>query len=420
MVLVAGVAVTATIFSPGSDRDQRVLAAPGCAASTPSLVNGSFESLPSLPTSQNEDWQDFNGGNPPDQFLLVKDTAQNDQILGWRTTASDDYIEIQRQVAGYEQDGTDSASGYWDRKAPQPGDGSYWGELNAYEASALYQDIEAVAGQTYYWSLLHRGRVFSTPDQMRVLIGPPGSLVQETSIWKFSPQNADKFVGVPTYGATGVSVSTISTTLEDGWTKYQGAHVAAANGPLRFQFEAVTASFQNRVGNLLDGITFSIFETCDSSRNLEVGQMVSVDITDPEFVNGSGHSLTSAVVVSGSSGTIVTNGSNVEFTGVEAGVTVVRYTVEAVLNGSVVTRTGLVTYTVNAPPTTSTTSTTTTTTTTVPMVSTSSPSTGQSVESERGLESLPSTGWRPWSMVVAMSLLLTGILLRNNRAQRLG
>lgn len=383
--------------------DEPVSATVACGATTPSLVNGSFESLPSLPTSLNENWRDFNGGNPPEQFLLVKDTALNDQIPGWRTTASDDYIEIQRQVIGYEQNGSDTASGYWDRKAPQPGDGSHWGELNAYEASALYQDIEAVAGQTYYWSLLHRGRVFSTPDQMRVLIGPPGSLVQETSMWKFSPQNTDKFVGVPTYGATGTNVSTISTTLENGWTKYQGAYVAASTGPLRFQFEAVTASFQNRVGNLLDGINFSVFEACNATRSLEVGQTVAVDVMDAEFVNGDGYSLSSATVVSGTSGTVTTNGSSIEFIGDSAGVTVVRYVVEAVLNGTVQTRTATITYNVTAPAST----------TTVPVSTTTvAPVTTVSPPKIVNQQSLPSTGGRMFPLTTATLLLIAGMTLR--------
>lgn len=348
-------------------RTQNVQATASCGAETPSLINGSFERLPSLPTPiNNEDWRDFNSGNPPRQFLLVKDTVSNDQIIGWRTTATDDYIELQRQVVGYEQDGTDSLTGYWDRKSPQAADGQYWAELNAYETAALYQDLQAVQGETYYWSILHRGRVFNTSDVMKVLIGPVGSLVEQTSITKFSPTNANRYVGAPTFPTTGVSVSTISTRLEDGWTKYQGAYTASASGSLRFQFEAVTASFANRVGNLLDGITFSTFKACDATRSLNVGDVIDVDLAQSEFVYGDGYSVQSVTATSGVSGTVSTNGSVARFTATQGGTTVVTYTVSAILGGVTVTRSATITYVVaplaptSAPSTTPVVSSTTT------------------------------------------------------------
>jgi hypothetical protein len=323
---------------------------PVCNSESASLINGSFEQLPTLPTSpNNENWRDFNGGSPPEQFLLVKDSADNDQIVGWQTTASDNYIEIQRQVSGFVQDGTDSAPGYWDRKSAQPAHGSYWAELNAYEASALYQDIEALAGEVYYWSILHRGRVFGTADEMKVLIGPPGSIVQQTSITRFLPTNANVFIGSPTYATTGASVSTIATRLEDGWTRYQGSYIPTSSGPLRFQFEAVTASFANRVGNLLDGISFSPFRACDAIRTLKVGESVDIDVALAEFVFGEAYSLGTVATQSGDSGTFGTNGSVIRFSGLRRGTTSVTYTVEAVLGGSTVTRTGTLTFVVDNP-----------------------------------------------------------------------
>lgn len=426
---LVAVAVLLLSIATSANSSNEALATSACGTATPSLINGGFEQLPLLPTQpNNEDWMEFNGGNPPLQFLLVRDTPINDQIVGWQTTASDNYIEIQRQVAGYEQDGTQNTGGYWDQRSPQPGQGQYWAELNAYEASALFQDIEVVQGETYYWSILHRGRLFGVTDEMKVLIGQVGSLVQQTSISKFSPTNVNKFVGEPTYSTMGTSVSTIATRLEDGWTKYQGAYTASATGTLRFQFEAVSASFANRVGNLLDGISFSTFGACDATRVLNAGDVVDIDVGEPEFVKGEDYSLQGASVISGTSGTVSTVGSVVRFAGQSGGTTVVRYTVTAIMGGLPVTRTGTLTYVVTAAASPTTNATTTTTTTLVASQSTiagdgstgtenySAPSRSippKSSDSTETTTALPKTGSAVNSMLLMCGMIVAcGIFLR--------
>lgn len=230
---------------------------------TPTLINGSFEDYPIDPTpttfggiSVIGDW--MNDWGTPDQFLFL-DQDESDQVLpGWETTNSENLVELQRQVTGFEQDGAYNASGYFDNSAVQPADGEVWGELNATEDAALFQDVELQAGVEYTWSIKHHGRVFvgDGTDEMGVEIGPIGSLVDQTDLLKFTPTNADLFSGEPTYGSEGVPATQIRDTLADGWVKYQGTYTPEADGTYRFSFYAIDG-WDLAVGNLIDDVEFT-------------------------------------------------------------------------------------------------------------------------------------------------------------------
>lgn len=232
---------------------------------TPTLVNGSFEDYPIDPTPTDMEgeisaigaW--MNDWGTPQQFLFL-DQDESDQILpGWETTNSENLVELQRQVEGFEQDGTDTSDGYFDNSAVQPADGDVWGELNATEDAALYQDIELQAGVEYTWSIKHHGRVFSADgtDEMGVKIGPAnGALVDQTDLLKFTPTNADLFVGEPTYGSEGVPATQIRDSMADGWVKYQGTYTPETDGTYRFSFYAIDG-WDLSVGNLIDDVEFA-------------------------------------------------------------------------------------------------------------------------------------------------------------------
>ncbi|MBC1335244.1 DUF5011 domain-containing protein [Listeria booriae] len=154
-----------------------------------SLQNGSFEQ-PAVPYGT---WQTFN----------------QSQVPGWQTTASDGLIEIQNH--------------FEDRDAA---DGEQYAELNAYEASALYQDIVTTPGATVRWQVAHRGR--HTTDTATVKFGAPGDLKL---------------------------IDTMTTSV-DAWKTYSGTYtIPAGQTTTRFQFEAVGGDPQN--GNLLDNIVFA-------------------------------------------------------------------------------------------------------------------------------------------------------------------
>ncbi|XVQ14259.1 DUF11 domain-containing protein [Spirillospora sp. CA-255316] len=133
-------------------------------------------------------------------------------VPGWHTTASDHLIEIWHQRSG-----------------TQAAHGEQWAELNANEASTLYQDLETTPGTTLYWSLQHRGR--SGRDTMSVKIGRPGREPDKT--WTF-------------------------TDGTDAWGRHTGVYkVPAGQTATRFAFEAgATATGDPTVGNFLDDIVF--------------------------------------------------------------------------------------------------------------------------------------------------------------------
>jgi hypothetical protein len=172
-----------------------------CDPTTVNLVNGSFEA----PPVATADW-------------TIPDASTNPSV-GWHTTATDRFLEFWR---GGQVNGVPAA------------DGQQLAELNASQASTLYQDLPTVPGTTMTWSLYHRGRLGT--DVMRVLIGAPGATVAQT----------------PT-GASSPDISDDNTA----WRRYTGVYVVpAGQTTTRFAFSAVSAAGGDAFGNLLDGVVF--------------------------------------------------------------------------------------------------------------------------------------------------------------------
>ncbi|MCA2221073.1 Ig-like domain-containing protein [Nonomuraea aurantiaca] len=166
------------------------------------LTNGSFETPPVAVA----DW------NIPD--------ASTNPSVGWHTTATDNKLEFWRGGAS----GVPSA------------DGRQFAELNANQASTLYQDLPTVPGTPMTWRLYHRGRLGT--DVMRVLIGAPGATVAQTPTGASSPDISDDNIAWGYY--TGVYVVPAGQTT----TRFAFASVSAAGGSPAF-------------GNFLDGVEFS-------------------------------------------------------------------------------------------------------------------------------------------------------------------
>lgn len=312
-LIAVTIGMTTAFSAPGAGAMPAGITEPvnaeACSADAPVLVNGSFErfsdpdELPDLVTGTSPSFGFWHGyANGPNQILFLKPGAGSwdgeHYVRGWKST--EPYIEIQRQVASYTSSvnvwggkaysgparsgiatsATTSAGGlYFDLYAPQPARGEFWAELNAHRAGALYQDIDVPTSARIFWSLKHRGRRTSQ-DVMVVKIGPPNSVKVQTALQRSVPTNADKFSGTPTYGPSA-SVSQISTTLLDGWVRYEGTYPPAvdqseAMRELRFQFEAANGA---SVGNLLDDIEFTPLYACPVLRELVLGETDTVDVT---------------------------------------------------------------------------------------------------------------------------------------------
>ncbi|MBC2319651.1 immunoglobulin-like domain-containing protein [Listeria booriae] len=200
--IAAGTMIASAVLAGNTELPYNVLKEPVAQAATTnvqgvpkppieviSLENGSFEQ----PAVTYGTWDTFNQSEVP----------------GWQTTASDGLIEIQNH-----------------NEEREAADGEQYAELNAYEPSALYQDIPTTPGAKVRWQVAHRGR--HTTDTATVKFGAPGDLKL---------------------------IDTMTTSV-DAWKTYSGTYtIPAGQTTTRFQFEAVGGDPTN--GNLLDNIVFS-------------------------------------------------------------------------------------------------------------------------------------------------------------------
>lgn len=133
-------------------------------------------------------------------------------MQGWRTTASDGIIEVWNNYQ--------SVTAY---------SGSQYIELNAYEASGVYQDLSTPIATTISYSFAHRGR--QGTDVCGLYAGPPEGPYQ---------------------------LIYTATTGSSAWGFYTGTYtVPAGQTQTRFKFEAISAAGGLTVGNFLDAISFT-------------------------------------------------------------------------------------------------------------------------------------------------------------------
>ncbi|PAD23554.1 hypothetical protein CHH62_22045, partial [Niallia circulans] len=188
------------IISPKEDID-------ACARPV-ALINGSFEEPPARMPGDT-------GSPGAEQYWMY---FYENEVPGWKTTASDKFIQIMKNEYIY--------NGY----TINPPNGNQYAELNAEQVSALYQDVETTPGQTIYWRLAHKGLL--GVDTMSVQIGSTDTPIKDLPV-----------------------IQEISTGNTE-WKYYSGSYtVPAGQTTTRFAFNSVDATGGNqRFGNLLDDI----------------------------------------------------------------------------------------------------------------------------------------------------------------------
>ncbi|MBC1984598.1 immunoglobulin-like domain-containing protein [Listeria booriae] len=157
-----------------------------------------------------------NGSFEEPQITRSSEMIDADTMPGWKTTATDNIIEIQRNYKDF-----------WQMEAA---DGEQWAELNGTMASALYQDIETAPGTKIRWKVSHRGR--DGVDTAEVRFGSPDQPLQ---------------------------LMATMVTDNDAWKEYQGTYtIPEGQTVTRFEFRAVdSAGGFLTYGNYLDNIVFS-------------------------------------------------------------------------------------------------------------------------------------------------------------------
>jgi hypothetical protein len=176
------------------------------------LVNGSFEQ-PNITGSC------VGGGSPP-CYALVDASL----VPGWKTTATDNLIEIWRQsfhgVTAY--------------------DGDQHAELNATQVSTLYQDVSGIAaGSIVGFQFAHRGR-----------------LGVDTMAFTLTDLGSNEVLG------GGDDTVLFTQQYSDGntaWGFYTGTGIRALGNTVRFSFQSVSAAGGNQaIGNFLDDADFGV------------------------------------------------------------------------------------------------------------------------------------------------------------------
>lgn len=144
-------------------------------------------------------------------------------VPGWETSATDNVIEI--WVTAF-----NGVSAY---------EGTQFAELNANQASTLYQEVSGIAaGSNVGYQFAHRGR--AGVDHMRFTLLDLGS---------------DGVVG----GAVDTELFSIVVSDNNlAWGFYSGSGITALGNTVRFSFESVTAAGGATVGNFLDAADFGV------------------------------------------------------------------------------------------------------------------------------------------------------------------
>lgn len=163
--------------------------------------------------SENGDFE-----NPLITNSRLWDLFDDSQVPGWKTTATDHQIELEKN--GVKPD----------KKQFYAQSGEQWAELNAVEESALYQDIPTTPGIKVRWQVYHMGRLGT--DTAVVEFGAPG---------KTMVQQAEMIDG------------------NTEWGLYKGEYTIPKGQTMtRFQFRSISATGGDKArGNYLDNIQFA-------------------------------------------------------------------------------------------------------------------------------------------------------------------
>lgn len=222
---------------------------------------------------------------------------QGDTGLEWRTTATDNKIEIVRltnQTLSSWKYSYSYRSGWpsYSYVEVWPVDGSQYAEINAEQDSALYQSILTVPGTTMNWQLYHAQRpgcghkIGRDKDTMYLCIVSDTRAMQNFSSTESLRSHVKQMLGnAAVYDADGLYIQKISD--DTTWGKYTGTYTVPEGQYLtRFFFlseEYTGGGYAGNptLGNFLDNVWFSQ-ELPDPSSNkatITIQKTVRGDLT---------------------------------------------------------------------------------------------------------------------------------------------
>lgn len=267
------------------------------------VLNGTETSVNASITNTNYNKSVLNGSFERPQNDNDRSATQYDQGytgLEWRTTATDNKIEIVRLTnqtrnswrRNYSYSHYSYGSG-WSYIDVWPVDGNQYAEINAEQDSALYQSVLTVPGTTMNWQLYHAQRPGSwnskigrDEDTMYLCIVSDTQAMQYFSNTESLRSHVKQMLGnKAVYNEDGLYIQKISD--DTTWGKYTGTYTVPEGQYLtRFFFlsEEYTGgglAGNPTLGNFLDNVWFSQ-ELPDPSSNdgtITIQKTVRGDLT---------------------------------------------------------------------------------------------------------------------------------------------
>lgn len=198
------------------------------------------------PTSlQNGSFEDYQMSAWTGQY----NASWNNGILKWKTTASDNKIELAKPS-------NNPSAVLRHYGVTQASDGLQFAELNATQVAALYQVVATIPGSTLHWGLDHRSRVNDT-EEMVVWIGEPVHVSEAIDAYK---KDGNK-IGTKTQAVLNRYSDIKQWKIADGkneWVNHTGEYVVPdGQTTTTFAFVSLMEPSNTSLGNLLDNVYFS-------------------------------------------------------------------------------------------------------------------------------------------------------------------
>jgi uncharacterized repeat protein (TIGR01451 family) len=184
-------------------------------------------------------------------------------IPGWETTHGSVKAGT-GNCAGYVSPGNNPLIEIWttgfNSVSTATNAGKQFAELNAEQASQLYQNLCLINGETISFSLLHRGRSSATTaDVASFLIGTDPTPSKAFGIFSTTNNGTVTVQPVAQNGATIPAVT--NNNAGNGWVRYNGTVPytgTTGNQPVGFAAVSTAAvPVNNTVGNFLDDVQFA-------------------------------------------------------------------------------------------------------------------------------------------------------------------
>ena len=218
-----------------------------------------------------------------------------DKMRGWQTAHS---LATETNCPGYTRSGQRVIELQTNVNGNNnPYEGSVFAELNAFEATFVYQQLCMKSGESFDFTFHHKTLSANRSDILQMRFGIPSGLpagaeaadtYSRPVMYAKTTGNTSRYASAAAFTGFSFGGTTYTTpagttapvgfvTTTNGWAEYAGTHTlpvdASWNGVRNLGFQAIDGDSPNG-GNLLDGITVGLSPLVDlgSSRDTAAGE----------------------------------------------------------------------------------------------------------------------------------------------------